>query len=101
MVAPSAFVPNKNACQHVNIGQLYTLEVYSVSGDGLSVKVIDKGDSLNGEIIFFLVYCYYKIKLHTFGNTKKKRKSTSFVNFLFFLNLCNYCSKWSYTRLPS
>lgn len=84
MVAPSAFVPNKNACQHVNIGQLYTLEVYSVSGDGLSVKVIDKGDSLNGEIIFFLVYCYYKIKLHTFGNTKKKGNQPVLLIFYFF-----------------
>ncbi|XP_034255827.1 protein RRP5 homolog [Thrips palmi] len=47
MVAPNLFVPNQQACKNVKIGQMYALQVYSVTNKGLSVKVLDQGDSFN------------------------------------------------------
>lgn len=47
MVAPTDFVPNKTASKHVELGHMYKLEIYSVTGDALKVKVINKDDSLN------------------------------------------------------
>lgn len=54
MIAPTEFVPNVEATKLVKIGEMYTLEVFSVSANGLSVKVIDQGDSFHGKKIVFL-----------------------------------------------